>query len=119
MSWMTTRRRDRGSVPGKGTSISIEKAWHGLHYLLCGEVEPGSRPLSQAILGGAEVGEDMGYGPARYFTLTQVAGIADELNLKLGIRVSPRTVRKYMDSNRPGGRRFDQRWGAFVWNHAT
>jgi hypothetical protein len=29
--------------------------------------------------------------------------IADELKLNLGIRVSPRTVRKYLDRKRPGG----------------
>ncbi len=67
MNWMSTRRRDRASLPGKSTGLSIEKAWHGVHYLLCGEVEPGGALLSQAILGGAEIGEDLGYGHARYF----------------------------------------------------
>jgi len=27
-----------------GASISIDKAWHGVHYLLCGKVEPGTDP---------------------------------------------------------------------------
>ena len=44
--------------------------------------------------------------------------IADELKLKLSIRVSPRTVRKYLDRNRPSGGNYDQRWGTFVRNHA-
>jgi len=45
--------------------------------------------------------------------------IANELLLKLGIRVSPRTVRKYMPK-RPGrGPRGDQRWSTFVRNHAS
>ena len=44
--------------------------------------------------------------------------IANELLLKLGIRVSPRTVRKYMPK-RPSGRpRGDQRWSTFLRNHA-
>jgi putative transposase len=44
--------------------------------------------------------------------------IADELLVKLGIRVSPRTVRKYMPK-RPAGRpRGDQRWAMFLKNHA-
>jgi transposase InsO family protein len=43
--------------------------------------------------------------------------IADELKLKLGIRVSPRTVRKYMDRKRPH-RGADQRWATFVRNEA-
>jgi putative transposase len=43
--------------------------------------------------------------------------IAIELNLKLGIRVSPRTVRKYLDSGKPRGTSV-QRWETFVRNHA-
>ena len=44
--------------------------------------------------------------------------IADELWLKLGIRVSPRTVRKYMPKRPPGQPRGDQRWSTFLKNHA-
>jgi len=45
--------------------------------------------------------------------------ITNELLLKLGIRVSPRTVRKYMPERPPhGGPRGDQRWSTFVRNHA-
>jgi putative transposase len=44
--------------------------------------------------------------------------IANELWLKLGLRVSPRTVRKYLP--RPPARcpREDQRWSTFLKNHA-
>ena len=47
--------------------------------------------------------------------------IANELLLKLGLRVSPRTVRKYMPRHcvgRPGKRRLSQRWSTFIHNHA-
>ncbi len=44
--------------------------------------------------------------------------IANELLLKLGIRISPRTVRKYMPKPAPGRPRCDQRWSAFLRNHA-
>jgi putative transposase len=44
--------------------------------------------------------------------------IASELLVKLGIRVSPRTVRKYMPKTPPGRPRGDQRWATFVRNHA-
>jgi hypothetical protein len=64
---------------GKGASISIEKAWHGVHYLLCGKAEPGSDLISQAVMGGTDIGEDLGYGPARYFEAAEVAAIAHEL----------------------------------------
>ena len=45
--------------------------------------------------------------------------IANELLVKLGIRVSPRTVRKYMLLRPPGHPRGDQRWSTFLRNHAT
>jgi len=44
--------------------------------------------------------------------------IANELLLKLGLRVSPRTVRKYMPKRPPGRPRGDQRWSTFLHNHA-
>jgi transposase InsO family protein len=44
--------------------------------------------------------------------------IADELLLKLGIRVSPRTVRRYMPLRPPRRRRGTQAWSTFVRNHA-
>ena len=44
--------------------------------------------------------------------------IANELLLKLGLRVSPRTVRKYMPKRPPGLPRGDQRWSTFLRNHA-
>jgi putative transposase len=45
--------------------------------------------------------------------------IAAELLLKLGLRVSPRTVRQYMARGTGGGGRgAGQRWGTFVRNHA-
>ena len=45
--------------------------------------------------------------------------IANELLVKLGIRVSPRTVSKYMPKRPPGQPRGDQRWSTFLKNHAT
>jgi putative transposase len=45
--------------------------------------------------------------------------ITNELLLKLGIRVSPRTVRKYMPKSPPGHPRSDQRWSTFVRNHVS
>ena len=45
--------------------------------------------------------------------------IANELLVKLGIRISPRTVSKYMAKRRPGQPRGDQRWSTFLKNHAN
>lgn len=48
--------------------------------------------------------------------------ITNELLVKLGLRVSPRTIRKYLPES-PGApgdnRRRDQRWSTFLKNHAT
>ena len=44
--------------------------------------------------------------------------IAAELLVKLGIRVSPRTVRRYMPSRPPRARQGTQAWSTFVRNHA-
>src|SRR6202022_3377494 len=44
--------------------------------------------------------------------------IASELLVKLGIGVSPRTVRKYMPKSAGGQPRGDQRWSTFLKNHA-
>jgi putative transposase len=45
--------------------------------------------------------------------------IADELLLKLGIRISSRTVRKYLPKRPPGRPRGDLRWSTFLRNQAT
>jgi hypothetical protein len=44
--------------------------------------------------------------------------IANELLVKLGIQVSPRTVRKYMPKRSDGQPRRDQHWSTFLKNHA-
>ena len=68
---------------GKREVLSLEKAWHGVHYLLAGAAEPGAELRSQAVLGGTELGDDpegfSGYGPARYFRAAQVRELSEEL----------------------------------------
>jgi putative transposase len=44
--------------------------------------------------------------------------IANELWVKLGLQVSPRTVRKYLPKPRAGRPRGDQVWSTFLKNHA-
>ena len=79
-------RRNAGAAsPAKTRAVlSLDKAWHGVHYVLCGEVEPGPALLSQAVLGGTALGDDdegfSGYGPARYFTAAQVAELSQALS---------------------------------------
>ena len=68
---------------GKRDVLSLDKAWHGVHFLLAGTAEPGPALRSQAVLGGVELGDDpegfSGYGPARYFRATRVRELSDEL----------------------------------------
>ena len=45
--------------------------------------------------------------------------ISDELLLKLGIRISPRTVRRYMPLPPKGEKNSTQRWMTFVRNHGN
>jgi hypothetical protein len=53
--------------------IDIDKAWHGIHFLLNGSAWEGEPPLFNVVLGGTELGdEDVGYGPARYLTPEEV-----------------------------------------------
>lgn len=74
------RKRAGGERPdGLGDLISLEKAWHGLHFLLCGSAEPATGELAQAVLGGTEIGADHGYGPARYLEPDAVRRIAATL----------------------------------------
>jgi len=70
-----------GPPAGMYTVLSLDKAWHGVHYVLSGTVEPTEALLSQAVLGGTEIGEDFaGYGPARFFTAAQVAELGRALD---------------------------------------
>lgn len=73
----------RAEARGKRETLSLDKAWHGVHYLLAGAPEPGPELRSQAVLGGVELGDDpegfSGYGPARYFRAAQVRALSEEL----------------------------------------
>ena len=59
--------------------IDIDKAWHGIHFMLTGTQYDGDPPLSNVIFSGATIGDDVGYGPARYLTPTEVAEVAEAL----------------------------------------
>jgi hypothetical protein len=44
--------------------LNLEKSWHMLHYLFTGDVLPAQSP-GDALLTGQDLGDDVGYGPAR------------------------------------------------------
>ena len=58
-------------------AIDLDKAWHGVHFLLAGEVWGGTLPAATLMAGGRSVGEvDVGYGPARVLTPAEVAAFS-------------------------------------------
>ena len=83
------QRRDRAmqmkqAANKKRPQLSLDKDWHGVHYLLCGKSEPDSSLISKAVLGGTPLGDDdegfSGYGPARYFTAAEVTQLSEALS---------------------------------------
>jgi hypothetical protein len=59
----------------------LDKAWHGIHYMLTKTAWEGEPPLNFLLLGGTEVGDiDVGYGTARAITSDVVAEINEALS---------------------------------------
>ena len=61
-----------------GEVLDLDKAWHGLHYLLTGTDFDGEEPLGFLLMGGEAVG-DRGMGPIRAFTPAQLVDISRAL----------------------------------------
>jgi hypothetical protein len=57
------RARIAGIGPFEET-LSLEKSWHMIHYLVTGHTDDSDAP-GNALLAGEPLGEDAGYGPAR------------------------------------------------------
>lgn len=55
--------------------LEIDKAWHGIHFLLTGSAWEAGLPLGFVVAGGTEVGDDLGYGSARALRSQQVQQI--------------------------------------------
>jgi Domain of unknown function (DUF1877) len=60
--------------------LTMDKEWHGIHYLLTGEPWPVDHPLGRVIFGADDIGDNLGYGPARTLTVEQVLQIATQLS---------------------------------------
>jgi len=105
------------SAAGTRAVCTLDKAWHGVHYLLCGQSEPGATLLSQPVLGGSILGDDdegfSGYGPPRYFTAAQVSELAAMLNRpELESEAASRFDAEQMSALEiyPGWRASDSEW---------
>ena len=65
----------------EGVNADLDKAWHGIHYLLTGSVWEGDTPQNFLIAGGETIGEiDVGYGPARCIKSDDVRRIYEHLS---------------------------------------
>lgn len=69
----------RSSAGVKAEGLSLEKSWHILHYLLTGSAEETNFTLGKTILGGKELGPDIGYGPPRFLEPPEVKEVATAL----------------------------------------
>ena len=58
-----------------GDELDIEKAWHGLHFLLTGTAAEGEEPGCFLLCGGEEIGDE-DVGPARVLRPDQVSQFA-------------------------------------------
>jgi hypothetical protein len=64
------------SLEGSDSVLSLEKSWHGLHFTLTGTAWAGNPPLNLLAAGGTPVGdEDVGYGPARVISPSEVVAL--------------------------------------------
>lgn len=59
--------------------LDLDKSWHAIHFTLNGKEWEGEAPFFLAILGGQEIGDDVGYGPVRYLTPAQVTELSEAL----------------------------------------
>ena len=64
---------------GRRDALDIHKSWQAIHFVLTGDPWGGDPPLANVVLGGQEVGEDLGYGPARLLKPDEVTAVSREL----------------------------------------
>ncbi len=56
--------------------IDLDKSWHGIHFMLSGSIADGNPPLDFLLCGGRYIGDiDIGYGPARALTSSELANV--------------------------------------------
>ena len=60
---------------GKPVAFDVDKAWHGIHFMLTGSDWEGDGPLAFILHGGREIEEDLGYGSPHGFTASEVKEI--------------------------------------------
>ena len=69
-------RAPDGPPAGRPPVADLHKSWHMFHFLFTGNASGGTPPASLLLDGGEEVGEDLGYGPARLLDPATTAALA-------------------------------------------
>jgi hypothetical protein len=88
-----TRYLYGGGEAGGAERVSLNKAWHAIHFVLTGSRLGGDEPLNFLASEGTPVGDvDVGYGPARVLNSQQVKAIAARL-----AELSPERVEARVD----------------------
>ena len=67
-------------LDGGPDELDLDKAWHGLHYLLNGTTYEVRGDAGPAIVGGDPIGPDLGMGPARLLMPDAVRAVAAGLD---------------------------------------
>ncbi|HEY9677115.1 MAG TPA: YfbM family protein [Drouetiella sp.] len=72
--------------------MDLDKAWHGLHFLLTGETDGGAVPLCY-LMNAEQLGaKDFGYGPPRALTSKQLAAFEEAI-----AKIDEKELRKRFD----------------------
>jgi hypothetical protein len=66
---------DQAKASAEPEQFDVDKAWHGIHFLLTGSEWEGDGQLAFILHGGREISEDLGYGPPHGFTSAEVKEI--------------------------------------------
>jgi hypothetical protein len=99
----------------------VDKAWHAIHFLLTGTAEPTDNLLGFLCSGGTSIKDtDVGFGPPRTYTSTQVAAIFAELTAldrdKLHSRYKPKEMDE-QDVYSPHWEEDGEEGFEYVWGH--
>jgi hypothetical protein len=82
-----------GSEADRTEHITLDQAWHAIHFALTGSRLGGDAPLNFLVDEGTPIGEvDVGYGPARLLTSAQVRQLAEAL-----ASIGPEELRRRID----------------------
>ena len=96
--------------------LDIAKAWHGIDFLLYGN-ENDVPSLLNVVMGGTEIGEDVGYGPARFLLPEQVKEANENLSIldKADLRMQFDPVALEAADIYPGGWTVGEPDALFEW----